>query len=109
MHQILPASMAYAKALCDGILSKQKLGIPCNAEISLAEKISAATDRCYEKCENLRHHLKNIPEDSTQASFYYHDTIVSEMAALRKDADLLEQLTDKSYWPYPTYSDLLYY
>ena len=25
------------------------------------------------------------------------------------DADRLETLTDKSYWPYPTYSDLLFY
>ena len=25
------------------------------------------------------------------------------------DVDVLEELTDKSYWPYPTYSDLLFY
>ena len=25
------------------------------------------------------------------------------------DADAIEELTDKSYWPYPTYSDLLFY
>ena len=49
------------------------------------------------------------PKDSSAASIYYHDTIVTSMEALRVDADILEQLTDKSYWPYPTYSDLLYY
>ena len=27
----------------------------------------------------------------------------------RQYADILEQLTDKKYWPYPTYSDLLFY
>ena len=31
------------------------------------------------------------------------------MERMRQDADLLEQLTDKSYWPYPTYADLLFY
>ena len=31
------------------------------------------------------------------------------MEALRKEADLLEKLTDKAYWPYPIYSDILYY
>ena len=31
------------------------------------------------------------------------------MADLRREADILESLTDKSYWPYPTYSDLLFY
>ena len=40
---------------------------------------------------------------------YYHDTIVPGMNALRAEADVLEAMTDKSYWPYPTYSDLLFY
>ena len=31
------------------------------------------------------------------------------MNTMREVADVLESLTDKSYWPYPTYSDLLYY
>ena len=35
--------------------------------------------------------------------------IVNSMEAMRKEADILEQLTAKNYWPYPTYSDLLYY
>ena len=34
---------------------------------------------------------------------------VAAMDAARADADRLETLTDKSYWPYPTYSDLLFY
>ena len=32
-----------------------------------------------------------------------------ELAAGSKMKDLLEKLTDKSYWPYPIYSDILYY
>lgn len=109
MHQILPAAMAYSKSLCDGVLAKKQLGLPCCAESSLAEKLSKTIDSCYTKCEDLRKHLDNIPKDSEEASHYYHDVIVSAMETLRKDADILEQLTDKSYWPYPTYSDLLYY
>ena len=31
------------------------------------------------------------------------------MNAVRKEADVLEAMTDKGYWPYPTYSDLLFY
>ena len=42
-------------------------------------------------------------------SYYYHDVIVAGMDVIRTDADTLEQLTDKKYWPYPTYSDLLFY
>ena len=109
MHQILPASIAYAKTLSESILCKKQIGLPCNAESSLAVKLSEAIDNCYAKCEELNSALDVIPVDSASASVYYHDTIVSAMEALRKYADVLEQLTDKSYWPYPTYSDLLYY
>jgi glutamine synthetase len=35
--------------------------------------------------------------------------IVPAIERLREDADTLEQLTDKTYWPYPTYSDILFY
>jgi glutamine synthetase type III len=31
------------------------------------------------------------------------------MDQMRRHADVLEDLTDKNYWPYPTYSDLLFY
>ena len=101
--------MAYTKSLCDSILAKKQLGLPCCVESSLANKLSAATDACYAKCEMLSNNLENIPQDSAEASVYCHDVIVTGMEALRKEADVLEQLTDKSYWPYPTYSDLLYY
>ena len=28
---------------------------------------------------------------------------------VRRQADVLETLTDKAHWPFPTYSDLLFY
>ena len=90
-------------------MAKKQLGLTCVAEAGLAEKLSSTVDNCYEKCEHLRRSLANIPSESESASVYYHDVIVSGMEALRKDADILEELTDKTYWPYPTYSDLLYY
>ena len=109
LHQILPAAMAYTKTLCEAIIAKKQLSMPCNAETSLAEQLSAAADKCYLQCEDLRIALGKVPSDSTEASVYYNDVIVSAMEALRKNADILEQLTDKNFWPYPTYSDLLYY
>jgi glutamine synthetase len=30
------------------------------------------------------------------------------MENLRRSADALEQLTDRSYWPFPTYDELLF-
>ena len=109
LHQILPAAMHYSRDLCKGILSKKELGLPCGAEASLAQQLSDATDALYKCCERLQQDLKHIPEGNEATVTYYHDVIVADMEALRVQADILESLTDKSYWPYPTYSDLLFY
>ena len=37
-----------------------------------------------------------------------HDCILPLMRGLRDHADALEKITDKSFWPFPTYDDLLF-
>ena len=59
--------------------------------------------------ETLRFSLEAVPKEPAAAADYYHDVVIPAMADLRREADILESLTDKSYWPYPTYSDLLFY
>ena len=108
-HQILPAAMRYTGDLCRDIQAKQAVGASCRAEKELVEKLSAASDGLYEKAAKLQADMQAVPEQSQAAANYYHDVILADMAAARQEADLLETLTDKTYWPYPTYSDLLFY
>ena len=63
----------------------------------------------YDCCEKLTADLKTVPADAEEAAVYYHDVILSDMEDMRTQADLLETLTEKSFWPFPTYSDLLFY
>ena len=109
IHQILPAAMHYTKDLCDGLVVKKNLGVSCNAESVLVRKLSGHTDSLYDAIETLRHGLDNVPKHPEAAAMYYHDTVIPGMNAMRTEADALEAITDKSYWPYPTYSDLLFY
>ena len=109
LHQILPAALRYTHALCEGIGNKKALGAGCRAECKLVERLSAATDALYDNVEKLKADLESIPDDAKARADYFHSVINSDMDAVREEADLLEQLTDKSYWPYPTYSDLLFY
>ena len=109
LHQILPAAMAYTKDLCDGLTVKKNLGVSSNAESVLVRNLSTHTDALFDAIEILRHGLDAVPKNPEAAAMYYHDTIIPGMNALRSEADLLETLTAKSYWPYPTYSDLLFY
>ena len=109
VHQILPAAMHYTKDLCDALLVKQNVGVSCRAESVLARNLSVHTDALYDAIDILRHGLDAVPKNAEAAAMYYHDTIIPGMHALRTEADALEAMTDKSYWPYPTYSDLLFY
>ena len=109
IHQILPAALHYTRDLCDGVSSKKALGLRCKAETELLGKLTAASDALYDNVETLRFSLAAVPVEPETAANYYHSVIVPAMEAVRKDADILESLTDKAYWPYPTYSDLLFY
>ncbi len=109
LHQILPAALAYCRSLCDSIAAKQPLGLSCKAERQLAQRLSEAADALYDHVQTLGFSLDAVPTAPELAVDYYHDVVVPAMAALRQEADTLETLTDKSYWPYPTYSDLLFY
>ena len=109
IQQILPAAMKYTDFLCGAVARKNAIGASCKAEKELIAKLSAVTDALYEQIERLKADLTKVPSSSDEASHYYRRNIVTAMESIRKNADVLEQLTDKSYWPYPTYSDLLFY
>ena len=110
MQQILPAALHYSSDLAKTISRKEGIGIYAQGERSLLLRLSTHTDSLYVKCETLRKHLQKVPRSSNQAAAdYFRNTILQDMQSLRADADALEQLTDKSYWPYPTYSDILFY
>ncbi len=109
IHQILPAALKYTHELCDTVESKQKISMPCRTELTLIKQLSNHTEGLYEAVEILKKALTVTPKDPQAAAARYHNRVVPAMQALRNEADMLEELTDKSYWPYPTYSDLLYY
>ena len=108
-RQILPAALGYTHSLCSGVAAKMAMGATCKAETTLIGRLSAATDALSDRIEELTAALSEIPAEEEEKAGYFHEVILSGMTALRKEADLLEELTDKARWPYPTYSDLLFY
>ena len=109
VQQILPAAMGYTDALCGGVASKKGLGVSCRGEMALIQKLSAACNTAYDTVERLKDALNRIPTDEEAAADHCHSIIVPLMRDLRTQADTLEKNTAKVYWPYPTYSDLLFY
>ena len=109
MRQILPAVLHYARHLSEGLVSKQALGLSSRADKELLRRVTELSDDLYDSCEALKMKLTAIPADQNLAADYNLKVIIPAMNAVRSTADSLEELTDKSYWPFPTYSDLLYY
>ena len=109
-QQIVPACVSYERELAKTVKDKTDIGIAGGMEAALLTEISALTEELYTKCEALENALENAPETSAAAiARYYHDTVIPAMQAARKPADQLETRVGKEFWPFPTYSDMLFY
>ena len=110
--QILPAVSAYTKALTETALSKKALNtaLDCSYEEGAAAKISQLTGSAYQKLDALRAAVEKAEEitDAKELAMFYKDEILSAMATLRSDVDILESMTSAEYWPYPSYGELLF-
>ena len=109
-EEILPACVAYEKDLADTVKVKKDAGVAGGMEAGLLGRVSALTEELYTKCSELDQAVADAPkDDSKQTVNYYHDVILAKMDEVRASADQLEMLVGKKYWPFPTYSDILFY
>ena len=108
-HQILPAVSDYADQLCQRAYHKDAMGVPHQYETSTAMQIGTLTDALQADCAKLEADLAAIPAGSIEAMNYCHEVLIPDMAEARKAADQLETLTASKSWPFPVYSDLLFY
>lgn len=107
-QEILPACIKYTKFVTDSVLSKKSLGIDAPNELENAKTLTALTEELMTRIAALDD-ATNVPElDAYAIGMYYKDTVIPAMEALRETADTLETMVSKEYWPFPTYTDLLY-
>jgi glutamine synthetase len=109
MRQILPAVSKYCGDLCVRADVKQRLFVTRSAEMDLITRLSEGIDQLYVACDELKNTLADVPSTSDEGSAYYYRVVSPAMKKVRGIADGLELLTDKAYWPFPTYSDILFY
>ncbi len=109
---ILPASTAFAKTLSDSVIAKKSAvsGIECKYEEEEIKKISDLTDKLYTAVNELDKALSLADEHGSGQILanYYRDVIIQKMNNVREFADQIETLTDRKFWPYPSYADLLF-
>ena len=82
-----------------------------DVEFKLVEELSDLTYELNKKAQelaNARNEAKRLSEDVRQYAAAYRDNVLSNMNDARKFIDRMEKLTASDYWPYPTYSELLF-
>ena len=110
--QILPAVERYAADVADAAASKKALDaeISCCYEKKLVKKLAALIDSIDSRTDALDGVIAKLKtlSDVTEEANYIRDEMISRMTELRAAADEAEVMTAESYWPFPTYGDLLF-
>ena len=110
---IIPAVNSYVKKLVDTALAKQSLckDIPISLEQKLIKSLSQKLVCFSDKVEELENNLiksTELKENMQAYANFYCDTIFVTMQELRAIGDAMETETATDFWPYPSYSQMLF-
>ncbi len=110
---LLPAYSAYARQLSETVNAKKAADpdVDCTFETERLRQVSALCGDMYRKTQALEDTLLNLVQKDfgeLERAQYYQGTVFHAMTELRIVADELESVTDRSFYPYPNYGDLLF-
>ena len=111
--RIIPAVTAYVKELTETALAKKSLSeaIPTSVEEELITSLSGKLV-CFSKktaeLEDAVIKAGDCSADALDIATYYRNSVFSVMQELRAVGDSMETETAQKYWPYPTYTELLF-
>ena len=110
-RDIFPAVSSYAAEVASSIAAKRSAisDLDCSCEEKLLLKLTGLTAEMMKQTEALEAELA-APHaaDAYEAAHYYKYTVFATMDALRAAVDELETITSSEYWPYPSYTDMLF-
>lgn len=110
--RIAPAITRFTADLAKQASEKKALDpdLACSYETELVQKLSVLTDAIVEKTDDLDDAMLALQDagDIIEESAIIRDVILPKMSELRIPCDQAELLTSKSYWPFPTYGDILF-
>ena len=108
----LPAILGYTSSLLDTLAAKEKYNTLAQSgyEKSLIQKLSVLSDTIALSSDELSHAIVSAKgiSDETEKSAYIRDNVIPVMQRLRASVDEAETMCASSFWPVPTYGDLLF-
>ena len=109
-RQILPAVIRFSGDIAAASGNIRNTGVDFASGEELLSELCSAADVLSRDLQTLEAAMAKAPDesDALEEARYMRDEVMPAMANLRRTADQLEQLTDRSYWPFPTYDQLLF-
>ena len=109
---ILPAVSAFSGELAKTAAAKLSIcaELDVSYEMELCAKISGLMTGALTHLEALESCVAQVDriKDVLELARFYHDSVLYEMKELRCAVDELEMNTDRSFWPMPSYGDILF-
>lgn len=109
-QQILPAVFAYKRDLMKSVIEAQKIGVLAKVELETEKRLETLCQSADEKIKHLQAAIEEAHRLGTDmaAGQMYRNGVMTSMTELRTVCDEMEMLTAESYWPFPSYGDLLF-
>ena len=109
-RQILPAVIKFLAGSINTI-NATGLGVDVSAQADLLKEVSTLTASLKKNIgilEEVVAKADSFDGDIFDLGMMYRYEVFEQMSTLREDADKLETLVDKEFWPMPTYEDMLF-
>ena len=110
---ITPAVTAFVREITDAALAKKALSaaIPTSVEeeliLSLSNKLVCFVKKTAE-LEDAVLNARDFDGDPLKRATYFRENVFAKMQELRAVGDSMETETASDFWPYPSYTELLF-
>ncbi len=108
---MIAAANRYVHELLASVALQEAHGIHSTHLKALASSIVSCIDATIEHATALEaevHAAHALEGGTLEQARCFRTRVVPAMTCLRSSADELERLVDRSFWPYPSYEDLLF-
>lgn len=109
--QYIPAVVKYTKSLADTVIAVKDAGADTSVQTELLNFVSgklAEAKKAVQHLEAVTRSAAELEGSARKQAFFFHETVMEAMAALRAPIDALETVVDKEVWPVPSYGDLIF-
>jgi len=111
-RDLFPAVTAYTGHIASAVTARKSVlpDVPCVHEERLLRRLAELSREMMDNCDILEAALAepNKGEDAYVSARYYRERVFFVMEKLRAAVDELETITASEFWPYPSYTDLLF-